>query len=32
MQFRFRAMFFPEDVSEELIQDITRVGASQFLI
>lgn len=24
MQFRFRAMFFPEDVSEELIQDITR--------
>lgn len=24
LQFRFRAKFFPEDVSEELIQDITR--------
>jgi len=26
MQFRFRAKFYPEDVSEELIQEITRVG------
>lgn len=24
LQFRFRAKFFPEDVSEELIQDITQ--------
>lgn len=25
MQFRFRAKFFPEDVSEELIQEVTQV-------
>lgn len=25
LQFKFRAKFFPEDVSEELIQDITQV-------
>ena len=25
LQFRFRAKFYPEDVSEELIQEITRV-------
>lgn len=24
MQFRFRAKFYPEDASEELIQDITQ--------
>ena len=24
LQFKFRAKFFPEDVSEELIQDITQ--------
>ena len=26
LQFKFRAKFFPEDVSEELIQDITQVS------
>lgn len=26
LQFRFRAKFYPEDASEELIQDITRVN------
>ena len=25
-QFKFRAKFFPEDVSEELIQEVTQVG------
>jgi len=25
LQFRFRAQFYPENVAEELIQDITRV-------
>lgn len=25
LQFKFRAKFFPEDVSEELIQEITQV-------
>ena len=25
LQFKFRAKFFPEDVSEEIIQDITLV-------
>ena len=25
LQFRFRAKFFPEDVSEELIQEVTQV-------
>ena len=25
LQFRFRAKFYPEDVSEELIQEITQV-------
>jgi len=25
LQFRFRVRFYPEDVAEELIQDITRV-------
>lgn len=25
MQFKFRAKFFPEDVAEEIIQDITLV-------
>ncbi len=24
LQFKFRAKFFPEDVAEELIQDITQ--------
>lgn len=24
MQFKFRARYFPEDVSEELIQDVTQ--------
>lgn len=28
LQFKFRAKFFPEDVAEELIQDITLVSAS----
>ena len=28
LQFKFRAKFFPEDVSEELIQDITQVIGS----
>lgn len=28
MQFRFRAKFFPEDVSEELIQEVTQVRLS----
>lgn len=26
MRFRFRVKFYPEDCSEELIQDITRVS------
>ncbi|XP_015789739.1 radixin-like [Tetranychus urticae] len=26
LQFKFRAKFFPEEVSEEIIQDITLVG------
>lgn len=26
LQFKFRAKFFPEDVSEELIQEITQVS------
>ena len=26
MQFKFKAKFFPEDVSEELIQEITQVN------
>jgi len=25
LQFRFRAKFYPEDVSEELIQEVTQV-------
>ena len=25
LQFKFRSKFFPEDVSEEIIQDITQV-------
>jgi radixin len=25
MQFKFRAKFFPEDVTEELIQEVTQV-------
>jgi len=25
MQFKFRVKFFPEDVSEELIQEVTQV-------
>lgn len=28
LQFKFRAKFFPEDVSEEIIQDITLVCCS----
>ena len=27
LQFKFRVKFFPEDVTEELIQDITQVRA-----
>ena len=30
LQFRFRAKYYPEDVSEELIQDITRVCLSLY--
>jgi hypothetical protein len=26
-QFKFRSKFFPEDVGEELIQEVTQVGA-----
>jgi len=26
LQFKFRAKFYPEDVSEELIQEVTQVG------
>ena len=25
LQFKFRVKFFPEDVSEELVQDVTQV-------
>lgn len=32
LQFRFRAKFYPEDVSEELIQDITRVCGFSFVL
>jgi hypothetical protein len=28
LQFRFRAKFYPEDVAEELIQDITTVSGN----
>ena len=28
LQFKFRAKFFPEDVAEELIQDITLVSVN----
>ena len=28
LQFKFRAKFFPEDVSKEIIQDITLVSVS----
>lgn len=27
LQFKFRAKFFPEDVSEELIQEVTQVSS-----
>lgn len=27
LQFKFRAKFFPEDVSEELIQEVTQVNS-----
>lgn len=30
LQFKFRAKFFPEDVSEELIQEITQVNHPSF--
>ena len=30
LQFKFRAKFYPEDVSEELIQEVTQV--SGFLV
>jgi radixin len=30
LQFRFRAKFYPEDVSEEIIQDITLVCGFHF--
>lgn len=30
LQFKFRAKFFPEDVSEELIQEITQVSHPSF--
>ena len=26
LQFKFRAKFYPEDVSEELIQEVTQVS------
>ena len=26
LQFKFRVKFFPEDVSEELVQEVTQVG------
>jgi len=29
LYFKFRAKFYPEDVSEELIQEITQVGLHQ---
>lgn len=32
LQFKFRAKFFPEDVSEEIIQDITLVSKTSFEI
>lgn len=32
LQFKFRAKFFPEDVSEEIIQDITLVSFAMFII
>ena len=28
LQFKFRAKFYPEDVAEEIIQDVTLVGLS----
>lgn len=28
LQFKFRAKFYPEDVSEELIQEVTQVGVT----
>jgi hypothetical protein len=31
LQFKFRAKFFPEDVSEEIIQDITLVSGNSRL-
>ena len=30
--FKFRAKFFPEDVAEELIQEITQVNCNSSLI
>lgn len=30
LQFKFRAKFYPEDVAEELIQDITQVQYNEF--
>lgn len=32
LQFKFRAKFFPEDVAEELIQDITLVSRRTSII
>lgn len=32
LQFKFRAKFFPEDVSEEIIQDITLVSFVMFIV
>jgi len=31
LQFRFRAKFYPEDVSEELIQEVTQVSLLFFI-
>ena len=31
LQFKFRAKFYPEDVSEEIIQDITLVRLNFFI-
>ncbi len=31
LQFKFRAKFYPEDVSEELIQEVTQVSVSRLL-
>lgn len=28
LQFKFRGKFYPEDVAEELIQDVTQVTSS----